>query len=149
MSPARREAWLAHTREQLFAPVHHLVESCTWLRADAAEAAGELTADLDRLRSNALKLRHLVGDLLADDNLDNRELLTRWLARELHQVVAVEDGNAALAALRRAGPEPFDLVLLDILMPGKNGYQVLQEIKADAGLRDLPVVMISALGAME
>jgi class 3 adenylate cyclase len=261
MSPARREAWLAHTREQLFAPVHHLVESCTWLRADAAEAAGELTADLDRIRTNAEKLRDLVVDLLAtgenaaeyaddfpafrrrighelrspasiiimacdllredgsqdllakfgteidrirrlaervvasisemvyypfqrltdapppvlpgfdsslltlppdlfrptvrgrillaDDNPDNREYLSRCLTRELHQVVAVEDGTAALAALRAAGEAPFDLVLLDILMPGMNGYRVLQELKSDPALRDLPVVMISALGAME
>ncbi len=56
------------------------------------------------------------------------------------------DGALALAAL---GERRFDLVLLDIMMPGLNGYQVLERLKASAGTRDIPVIMISALDDLD
>lgn len=85
--------------------------------------------------------------LVVDDNDDNRYTLTRRLQREgYHDLAIAADGREALA---RMGERPFDLVLLDIMMPEMNGYEVLEHLKADATLRDMPVIMISALDEME
>lgn len=81
--------------------------------------------------------------LVVDDNDDNRYTLTLYLGLEGYTAVeTVNDGEEAIARLRDA---PFDLVLLDVMMPKVDGYQVLTWIKGQAGLRDLPVIMISAL----
>jgi serine phosphatase RsbU (regulator of sigma subunit) len=79
--------------------------------------------------------------LVVDDNELNRDLLSRRLRREGHTVVVAEDGRAALDALAR---QPFDLVLLDIMMPELTGYEVLEILKKDDVLRHVPVVMITA-----
>ena len=85
--------------------------------------------------------------LVVDDNEDNRYTLTRRLTREGYtNVVTANDGRQALEVLRSRG---FDLVLLDISMPELNGYQVLEQMKADAALSDVPVVMISAIEETE
>lgn len=80
--------------------------------------------------------------LVVDDNPGNRDMLARQLERQGHSVGSAEDGQAALAQLRAA---PFDLVLLDMMMPVLDGYGTLLEIKNDPALRHLPVIMISAL----
>ncbi len=81
--------------------------------------------------------------LVVDDNENNRYMLTRRLQREGYQNLATaNDGRQALAMLRTRS---FDLVLLDITMPEMNGYQVLEQMKADVQLRDIPVIMISAI----
>jgi len=79
--------------------------------------------------------------LVVDDNEMNRDLLSRRLRRDGHVVTVAEDGRAALDRLAR---EPFDLVLLDIMMPELTGYEVLEIAKKDAALRDIPIVMITA-----
>lgn len=84
--------------------------------------------------------------LVVDDNPANCELLVRRLQRQGHDVESVEGGQEALARLRATD---FDLVLLDITMPGMDGYQVLAELKADAALSHIPVVMVSALDEIE
>lgn len=84
--------------------------------------------------------------LVVDDNPANCELLVRRLQRQGHSVESVEGGREALERLRAAD---FDLVLLDITMPGMDGYQVLAELKADAALSHIPVVMVSALDEIE
>ena len=86
--------------------------------------------------------RNLGRILVVDDNEMNRDILMRHLERQGHQVAASETGAQALRILAE---ETFDLVLLDILMPGLDGYQVLEKMKADPILRDIPVIMISAL----
>ena len=81
--------------------------------------------------------------LVVDDNEDNRYTLTRRLAREGYTNLATaNDGREALELMRA---RPFDLVLLDITMPEMNGYQVLEHMKADPWLRNIPVIMISAI----
>ncbi|MCT7984754.1 response regulator [Laspinema sp. A4] len=80
--------------------------------------------------------------LVVDDVEANRDLLCRRLKRQGYHVQIAEDGLKALELIRA---EPFDLVLLDIMMPHLNGYQVLEEIKADSSLRHIPVIMISAV----
>jgi sigma-B regulation protein RsbU (phosphoserine phosphatase) len=95
-----------------------------------------------RVAPASLADRNLGRILVVDDDEANCDLLTRQLERQGHRVTAVGSGSEALTLL---GQTTFDLVVLDILMPGLSGYQVLERMKADAGLRDIPVIMISAL----
>ena len=80
--------------------------------------------------------------LVVDDNASNRDLLFRRLSRDGHQVTRAESGQRALEIL---AIEEFDLVLLDLMMPDLNGFQVLERLKADERLHALPVIMISGL----
>jgi len=85
--------------------------------------------------------------LVVDDNEDNRFTLVRRLKRSGYEHVEVAiDGREALAKL---GAEPFDLMLLDIMMPEMDGYEVLEHVKKDMRLRHIPVVMISAADQIE
>lgn len=80
--------------------------------------------------------------LVVDDNGGNREMLGRRLERLGYDVGYAENGGRALDFLTA---EAVDLVLLDILMPEMDGYEVLRRLKSDARLRDIPVIVISAL----
>ena len=84
--------------------------------------------------------------LVVDDNRVNRMLLARALAEQSHTSATAENGQQALAMLRA---EPFDVVLLDILMPELDGYETLAQIKHDNALRHIPVIMISAVDEMD
>jgi len=84
--------------------------------------------------------------LVVDDNSMNRIMLSRYIARLGYQATLAENGRQALDKLRT---EPFDVVLLDVEMPEMDGYQVLEQLKADARLRDIPVIMISAVEELE
>lgn len=84
--------------------------------------------------------------LVVDDNASNRDLLSRRLAREGHRVTVAENGASALATL---AAEDFDLVLLDLVMPGMSGFEVLCRLKADERCRHLPAIMISALDELD
>jgi len=84
--------------------------------------------------------------LVVDDNEMNRDLLSRHLERQGHTVMTAENGHQALEMIKT---HPFDLLLLDIMMPKMNGYQVLEILKSDDTLRDIPVIMISALDEMD
>lgn len=80
--------------------------------------------------------------LVVDDNEMNRDLLLRRLANVGHQLSSAADGEQALETMRT---QSFDLVLLDIMMPVMDGYEALKVIQADAELRRVPVIMITAL----
>jgi len=85
--------------------------------------------------------------LVVDDNEDNLYALTRRLDLEGYaNVVTAANGREALNLL---AVRPFDLVLLDIMMPELNGFQVLERAKADPVLRHVPVIMISAVSELE
>lgn len=84
--------------------------------------------------------------LVADDNEINRDVLQRRLRRLGHEVVCVASGQEALNQLAQ---QPFDLLFLDVMMPGLTGFEVLQQLKADPTLAELPVLMISALDDLE
>ena len=84
--------------------------------------------------------------LIVEDNPDNRDVLRRRLEREGHAVHEAENGADAVEKLHSRS---YDLVLLDILMPVMNGYEVLTAMKADPELREIPVIMISALGELQ
>jgi class 3 adenylate cyclase len=147
------------------------------LRQRAADSGGgSLLGDLDRIRSAAQRLAELLGHgggpsaqegarpaggaesgagpapasrgaiLVVDDNEENRDMLARRLARQGYEVLTAAGGRAALGTL---AARPLDLVLLDVMMPDLDGYAVLQRLKADPVLRDIPVLMISALDELE
>ena len=84
--------------------------------------------------------------LVVDDILANRELLSRRLSRDGHVVCMVDGGASALELLAQT---PFDLVLLDLMMPDMNGFEVLVRLKEDPALRNIPVIMISALDEID
>jgi adenylate cyclase len=84
--------------------------------------------------------------LLVDDHPANLEVLSRRLERQDHFVRTAGNGHEALEILRI---ETFDLVLLDVIMPEMDGYTVLQQMKQDANLRHIPVIVISALGELD
>ena len=85
--------------------------------------------------------------LIVDDIDDNRFTLTRRLARQGYpNVTSAVDGRQALELLNS---KPFDLVLLDIMMPNVNGYEVLAQMKASLSLRHIPVIMISAIDEID
>ena len=84
--------------------------------------------------------------LVVDDDRVNRMLLTRSLESEGHRVRCVENGREALDVLRH---DPFDVVLLDIVMPELDGVAVLDRMKSDPALQDVPVIMISGVDATE
>ncbi|MDE3089520.1 MAG: response regulator, partial [Chloroflexota bacterium] len=90
--------------------------------------------------------------LVVDDNQLNRMVLTRALTEQGHQAATAENGLQALKLLSAGQADAsasFDIVLLDIEMPEMDGFQVLQYLKSDAALRDIPVIVISALDEME
>jgi class 3 adenylate cyclase len=87
--------------------------------------------------------------LVVDDDQGNRDLLARRLKREGFSVHTAPDGRAALEILGRDSSPAIDLVLLDVMMPGIDGYEVLRRLKGDATLRELPVLMISALDEVD
>lgn len=84
--------------------------------------------------------------LVVDDNETNRQMLARRLVRRGYQVDAAEDGPQAIQMLRS---QRFDLVLLDIVMPGMDGLQVLKLMKADEELCHVPVIMLSSLDEVD
>jgi CheY-like chemotaxis protein len=83
--------------------------------------------------------------LVVDDGRVNRLLLARALEQQGYAVTMAEHGRAALDLLHAQGAPSFDVVLLDLLMPEMDGFQVLRHIKDDPGLRHIPVIMISAV----
>jgi phosphoserine phosphatase RsbU/P len=85
--------------------------------------------------------------LVVDDNEDNRYTLTRRLNREGYKNLTTATNGRE--ALERLTAQQFDLVLLDVMMPDMNGYEVLAHVKANASLRDVPIIMISALDETE
>jgi two-component system cell cycle response regulator len=84
--------------------------------------------------------------LVVDDQPLNIRLMEAKLGGEYYEVRTAEDGMSALA---RMAEEPPDLVVLDIMMPGMDGFEVCRRIKADAALQHIPVVMVTALNAPE
>jgi putative two-component system response regulator len=84
--------------------------------------------------------------LVVDDNELNRSLLSTRLKQDGLIVEIAANGQQALALMHA---QPFDLVLLDIMMPDLNGFQVLEYMKSDRALQQLPVIVISAIDQIE
>lgn len=81
--------------------------------------------------------------LVVDDALSNCELLSKWLCRKNYRVLIAHDGEDALRCIR--DHKDIDVILLDIIMPKTDGYQVLNQIKQNFSHKHIPVIMISAV----
>jgi len=84
--------------------------------------------------------------LVVDDNAANRDILVRQLLRRGHAVMSAADGPGALELAER---NEFDLVLLDLILPGMGGFEVLRRLKEAEHTEDIPVIMISALDELD
>ena len=168
------EVDIARLSAELTAPLRSVVTAVDGLRAQAVRAGAERASqDLDRVASAAAALQSVIRGgvstptsqaaggtappantgtssagviLVVDDNAGNREMLGRRLEREGHQVQLAAGGREALELLRQ---QRVNLVLLDVMMPEVDGYAVLQQLKADDALRDIPVLMISAVDEIQ
>ena len=152
-------------------PLTAIVQTAGSLKLSAAQAGAQRESDdLERIAHAAAALQSVVAAgatltdapvseakaeepsagegviLVVDDNAGNREMLGRRLEREGHRVQLAESGAEALHLLRS---RRVDLVLLDVMMPQVDGYEVLRQLKSDEALRDIPVLMISALDEVE
>lgn len=153
-----KKQWESHTEDLPRADLDKILDACRkileLLEKDVRdmEESGTTpvpsTTETPPNRTTNLKTKEEEGGslLVVDDNELNRDILTRHLERQGHKVIAVENGFMALQTLKS---HVFDLVLLDILMPGLNGYQILEKMKEDESLRHIPVIMISALDEMD
>src|SRR4051812_42745910 len=77
--------------------------------------------------------------LLADDSKTIQQAVSMTFAREDVKLTTVDDGNAALQAAKSSKP---DLILADVNMPGLGGYELCQKIRADAAIKDVPVLLL-------
>jgi len=80
--------------------------------------------------------------LFADDDLRNRKLMETLLRIDGYRVLAVESGQALLDEVDQEMP---DLIMLDLMMPGMDGFEVLRRLKASERTRNIPIVMVTAL----
>jgi DNA-binding response OmpR family regulator len=81
--------------------------------------------------------------LVVDDNEMNRDMLSRRLSRHGHTVTTAEDGQKTLELIKK---QQFDVILLDIMMPGISGIEVLKTIRKSYSASELPVIMVTAKG---
>lgn len=94
---------------------------------------------LDNTRDSAAPPERL---LVVDDEEVNRDVLSRRLRRAGYEVECANDGPEALAKVRE---KSYDMLLVDIMMPGMTGMEVLKEIRAKFSASELPVIIVSAL----
>lgn len=78
--------------------------------------------------------------LVVDDSPTDRYLLTEILSRHGFEVETADNGEEAFGKIQRNRPE---LVLMDVVMPGKNGFQITRQMTRDPGLKDIPIMMCS------
>lgn len=84
--------------------------------------------------------------LIADDSVGVRKVLAQCLGAGDRLLLSAEDGDAALEMARAHHP---DLIILDVRMPGRSGYQVCAELRADERTRHIPILILSGQGAAE
>ena len=116
-------------------PVHHAEEA-----VGSPASAPASTVGRQRLGAAGARL------LVVDDEPGNRDLLARRLEAVGYEVMAVADGRSAL---QRIADQSFDLVLLDVMMPGMSGLEVLATIRREQPLTRLPVILATALNGTE
>lgn len=166
-SARRIDKALAELRHEIAGPVHQILQTIGAITSE--ESSGLATPDVIGIGRAATELLAFAQGrrvleapavstrrsrrkittpaapariLVVDDNRTSRDLLVRQLQRHGHEITAVSSGPEALAALLQSRQ---DVVLLDVLMPKLDGFQVLERIKADPSLREIPVIVISAL----
>src|SRR6187402_2403528 len=163
---------LGELRHELNNPLGRIMGYTERMMAEAVEnGRPEIVPDLQRIQEAGLDLSALIAQrlvsiertivtpvsnvpagnrprtevgylLVVDDLPENRDLLQRRLKQYGHTCRQAEDGYQALEML---AAEHFDIVLLDLMMPGIDGYEVLSRIKQNPSLANIPVIMISAM----
>jgi class 3 adenylate cyclase len=130
---------------RLLAEIDRWAETAAARPVDAVDQVLRAIKPLDEgdIRGRGLEPSRI---LVVDDTASNLDLLSRRLLREGYRAVTAESGAAALALMRA---EAFDLVLLDLMMPGMSGFEVLCHLKAEETTRHIPVIMISALDELD
>lgn len=118
-------------------PGEEPVVSLPYVCADMADEAIDAFAE----RSGSTPLIVVV-----EDDAPTRELLTLYLAEGGYQVATVKNGDDAIATIRKM--EPF-AVILDVMLPGKDGWQILQELKSDPELKEIPIIMATMVDNQE
>jgi signal transduction histidine kinase len=172
----------ARLLEQLRAPIDEFLRACDqWLKRSEEQGRENYVADLQKIRSEGLKLIALLENregalsassgfrevapvfrqtkakaesaktergtvLVVEDNESNCDILLRQLHREGHVIFSASDGATALQMTQT---RKFDLILLGVVLPEMNGYQVLERLKAEPERRDIPVIMISSLEGLD
>jgi PAS domain S-box-containing protein len=121
----------------------YVEEALSWLPQDTAAELSVSQRDVADLHFGTSKLEGHV--LVADDNADMRAYIGRLLGGHWN-IETVADGESALEAIRR---NPPDLVVTDAMMPGLDGFGLLEAIRKDASICDLPVIMLSARAGEE
>jgi adenylate cyclase len=107
----------------------------------------QVMRSIQPITPNARRDQNISSRILVVDDMEaNRELLSRRLSRDGHFVTMANDGHSALDLLDKT---EFDLVLLDLMMPDINGFDVLRRLKEDPAIRHIPVIMISALDEID
>ncbi|MEW5740608.1 MAG: response regulator [Myxococcota bacterium] len=111
-----------------------------------ADTERRLRESVDLLRSRKAELTHTGPGgtvVVADDDPSILDFTARVVTKAGHRVLRAERGDVALELIRREKP---GLVFLDVLMPGLDGLEVCRALRADAAFRELPVVLLSAMG---
>jgi signal transduction histidine kinase/DNA-binding response OmpR family regulator len=113
------------------------------LNAGAGTTPDEGRAQPDLATSDLIALSDETFDrtaLIIDDSDSAIDLMRRWLGRLNYGVLFAHDGETGLEIARAQKP---DLILLDVLMPGRSGYDILEELRRDAGLNDTPIILVT------
>jgi sigma-B regulation protein RsbU (phosphoserine phosphatase) len=124
--------------------VHEAANALADLFAASLPAVVPLVEDapLSRAMGRGDRPRSSGRILVVDDDAFNREILARHLERQGHVVCQAPNGREAFSILSEA---PFDIVVLDIMMPGMNGFQFLEAVREDERFRDISMIVVSAL----
>lgn len=161
-----REEALEDGREELVGDLAHIADACKNLlgmveaigsrlhetdggdrseTTDGSSTSSATPAPAPTSQDSESQIGTLIGQggeiLVVDDNPANRDLLARRLTRNGYASTLVESGEAALDLLEE---QRFDLILLDLMMPGWSGLETLERLKASPRLRTIPVIMLSA-----
>ena len=122
--------------------VEHTFRDCVSARSDTPKSAPPTIADIEAAT-------HVAGGgsiLIIDDEEANRALLSRRLIRQGYSVLVAATGEAGLAITAR---ESVDVILLDVLLPGTSGYEILARLKSNEASREIPVLVITAVDRSE
>ncbi|HVY56330.1 MAG TPA: response regulator [Xanthobacteraceae bacterium] len=124
----------------------YVQEALSWLDDEQATDAPTASGPQDLVAPSPAGAGGRTLILLADDNADMRRYVQRLLEAAGHRVEAVADGEAALSAARACQP---DLILSDVMMPKLDGFGLLDRLRSDETLKEIPVILLSARAGEE
>jgi len=132
--------------------LERICSACRMLRATLSAGAPDVPGSLSPELEGTAEKPPVAGPepsgriLVVDDDELNRDVLTRQLERQRYDVAKAASGPAALSML---AAHRFDIMLLDVIMPGMNGFEVLETVKRDPALAGVAVILVSALDEMD